>query len=67
MPPWYRVMAVQARFDYSNETFNSILSYFLSLQVIEFMVDTAKGIGGNKKPTATMTKTGLTKKLDTAK
>ena len=28
MMPWYQAMAVQARFDYLSEKFQSILSYF---------------------------------------
>jgi len=48
MPHWNRDMAEQARFDYSNETFDSVLSYFSCLQVIESMVDTAKGLSVGK-------------------
>jgi len=67
MPSWYMAMAAQTRFDYSHESFQSISSYFSCLQVIKSMVNMAKGLSVGKKPTASMTKTGLTKKLETTK
>jgi len=50
LPLWYRAMAMQARFDFATETFLPVLSYFTRFQVIESMVNQAKGFN-NKKPT----------------
>lgn len=67
MPPCYKAIAAQARFDYSQETLISILSYFSRLKIFESIVDIAKGMGEGKQPNKNPNKLKVTKKLDTTK
>jgi len=71
LPLWYHAMAVQAQLDYAldyaSETFQSALAYFTRLQIIESMVDTAKGLNKGKKPNINPNKPKNMKKPETMK
>jgi len=67
IPPWYRAMVTNARFDHSQETFINVFCYFSCLQVIESMVNMAKGVDEGKQSNKNPNKPGVMKKLDTAK